>query len=283
MAHPEQPSDPQPSRIDLRSGPASYIDEGQGPTIIAVHGLPGSVRDFRWLAPALSSDFRIIRVDLPGFGGTPWATGPGYRPEDRAEFVLEFMTALGLKRPLYVGHSMGGVVGAALCNRAQDRLRGFMLISSPGLSPHVGIRRIPRHRLSWWLRHPTRSKLSAPFLRKAFAWSGFRGRYGEEVLAHTIHGVAAMDFDKHSANLRALSLPCATVWCEDDPLVETHIYSALSQCLPEGPRLQFKEGGHNPQKFYADEIAAVLRGWDTANPRDPSSIGAGEYAPKHDS
>lgn len=162
---------------------------------------------------------------------------------------------------MYLGHSMGGVVGAALCNIAQDKLRGLMLISSPGLTPHVGIRRMPRHWLSRWLSHPLRSRLSAPLLRQAFAWSGFRGRYTQQELDHTIHGAAALDFDKHSTNLRALRLPCATVWCEDDPLIEAYIYSELSQCLPEGPRLQFKDGGHNPQKHYANQIAEALRGW----------------------
>ena len=109
-----QPPDTlQPKLVPLQRGPAAMLDVGEGPAVLCVHGLPGSYRDFRWLAEPLVGHARLIAVDLPGFGQTPVQTCPDPSPEGRAAFVLEVMDALGLDRPLLVGHSMGGVVALA--------------------------------------------------------------------------------------------------------------------------------------------------------------------------
>jgi len=65
-------SDPEPRRAELPHGVVTYTDEGpaEAPVLIAVHGIPGSGRDFRYLAPQLLPARRVVRVDLPGFGGS---------------------------------------------------------------------------------------------------------------------------------------------------------------------------------------------------------------------
>ena len=60
---PESPSDPELQTVEVLGGPIAYTDEGEGQPLVAVHGLPGSVRDFRWLAPALPESIRLLRVD----------------------------------------------------------------------------------------------------------------------------------------------------------------------------------------------------------------------------
>lgn len=261
MARPEQPSDPTPTRIELALGPASFTDEGAGPPIVAIHGLPGSSRDFRWLAPALVARFRVIRVDLPGFGGTPWTTRPGYAPEDRAAFVTELLEALALPPALLVGHSMGGVVAAAAAEAAPDRVRALGFVSAPGLRLHRGLRRLPRRALSAWFAGERRGRITLPVLRRAFAMMGFRGPYPDEALVHTLHGVAALDLEVHARRLRALRTPSAVIWCADDPLIEPEIPEELARTVPDGPRLRFEAGGHNPQKHHATEIAEALAAW----------------------
>ena len=67
-----EPSDP-PAQFVNDS--LAYTDEGSGePAIVAIPGLPGSGRDFRWLAPLLADRFRVIRIDPPGYGASPRST-----------------------------------------------------------------------------------------------------------------------------------------------------------------------------------------------------------------
>ena len=83
-------------------------------------------------------------------------------------------------------------------------------------------------------------------------------RSPDSAYRRTVLGASALDFDAHAARIRALTCPTAVVWCEDDPLVEARISRALAEGSPPGPRLEFADGGHNPQKHYAVEIAEAI-------------------------
>ena len=73
MPQPETPSDPPVLTLQLPGGPVGYTDVGDGPVVVALHGAPGSVRDWRWLGPLLEPRIRLVRVDMPGYGDTPRA------------------------------------------------------------------------------------------------------------------------------------------------------------------------------------------------------------------
>ncbi|MGH9887790.1 MAG: alpha/beta fold hydrolase, partial [bacterium] len=102
-------SDPEVVRFARASGLLTFTDEGprDAPALVAVHGIPGSVRDFRYLAPQVSGALRVVRLDLPGFGGsTPEAFGVGSF-DGRVRAVLELADHLGLAQFAVLGHSMG--------------------------------------------------------------------------------------------------------------------------------------------------------------------------------
>lgn len=254
------PSDPARRTVRLAKGVAAYTDEGEGPVVVAVHGLPGSVRDFRWLAPRLSGFARVVRVDLPGFGETPVATEPNLSPEGRARFVIELVEALALPRPVLVGHSQGAVVACAAATLAPDAFSGLALLSSVGLRPHRMLRRLPVRTFSAALSRPRVARLLRPVVRKLFALSGFKG-YPDEELARTFHGVARTSIPAHAEAVARLSLPTLVAWCEDDPLIQSDIAAELAAACPDGPRLRFGEGGHNPQKSHAKEIGEAMAEW----------------------
>jgi pimeloyl-ACP methyl ester carboxylesterase len=263
---PEHPSDPPSRRIALPRGPASYTEEGEGErVVVAVHGMPGSVRDFRWLGPALAPHLRFLRVDLPGFGETPAELAPGLTPLDRARFVIDFLAALDLRgprRPVLLGHSMGSVITCAVAHLAPEAVRGIALLSSPGLRPHRTLRNQPLRPMAALLSRPFLARRLLPFLRKGFVRSGFRGPYPDDVLLRTIQSVAQIDLPAHAARVRTLpKIPCLVAWSHDDPLIEDEISEELARALPEGPRLRFADGGHNPQKAHAVEIAAGIAAW----------------------
>lgn len=242
--------------VELRSGLASVVDEGEGRPVVLVHGLPGSVRDFRYLVPELATRARVVCVDLPGFGGTSVAAGPDASPEGRAAFVLELIDALGLKRPVIVGHSMGGMVAVAAISLRPEVFGGLGLIACPGLRPHSSFLRIPRRMLFAVTRGPW-APLWRAVVRRGFAAAGFRG-YPDSALVRTAACLYSTQFSAHADRIRALSLPTLAAWCVDDALIEAQILAELAQALPPGPRLVWPHGSHNPQKTHASELAAGI-------------------------
>lgn len=90
-----------------------YIDEGQGPTLLFLHGNPTWSFDYRDVVTSLRQDFRCIAVDYPGFGLSTAAPGHRYLPADHAQVISAFVEALALHGVTLVAHDWGGPIGLA--------------------------------------------------------------------------------------------------------------------------------------------------------------------------
>lgn len=199
---------------------------------------------------------------MPGFGGTALRVEPNPSVEARARFVLEFLDALGITRPILLGHSMGGVVAAHAVSLRRDHFAGLGLVSSPALRPHrLWLRLMRARRLLPSLANPTIAKLVGKALRPAFVKSGFRGSFSDEALSHTLRCLAAVDFASHAAAVKAAAPPCLVAFCDDDPMIEKELLIELAEGCAPGPRLRFATGGHNPQKAWAEELGAAIVAW----------------------
>lgn len=55
----------------LLAAPPAFIQEGKGPGVLLIHGFGGNKEVWRATAAALAKDHTVLRVDLPGSGGTP--------------------------------------------------------------------------------------------------------------------------------------------------------------------------------------------------------------------
>lgn len=109
-----------------------YIDEGQGPTLLMVHGWLDKKSTWRPLIEILKSDFRCVAIDLPNFG----ASSDNESVIDLAGFaeaLAEFIKKLGLEKYTFIGHSMGGQIGIYAVGKGILQPRGLILISSAGV------------------------------------------------------------------------------------------------------------------------------------------------------
>ncbi|MCA9562214.1 MAG: alpha/beta hydrolase [Myxococcales bacterium] len=258
---PESPSDPPIQTLRLRKGPVSYTREGAGHPVVALHGCPGSVRDWRWMGPALRSGCELIRLDLPGYGGTPLRTASSALAAKRAAFVLEFADTLGLDTFSVLAHSAGGPVALELAVLAPERVRTLALIAVPGGKPHRAIRRSPNQmRLTPIFDIPVlRAALNRP-LRQGFVKAGFSGDLPIDSYRQSMRVAAKFDFPSHERLASKADAPTLIAWAVDDELIEPEISEALADKCPDGERLVFPSGGHLIQKHRASEISeAFLR------------------------
>jgi pimeloyl-ACP methyl ester carboxylesterase len=106
--------------------------EGQGPTILLLHGSGSSLHIFDGATALLAEDFDVVRVDLPGFGVTGARPDRDYSVGAYVSFLDRFTDALGLDRFLVVGHSFGGQVAWTYALAHPDRLTGMVLMNATG-------------------------------------------------------------------------------------------------------------------------------------------------------
>jgi pimeloyl-ACP methyl ester carboxylesterase len=103
--------------IEIDGDRIHYVDKGNGPVIVMIHGLSGQMRNFTHsLLDLLTGEFRVIVIDRPGSGYSTRAPGASARLKVQGDGLAKFIRAMGLERPLLVGHSLGGaiVLSAAL-------------------------------------------------------------------------------------------------------------------------------------------------------------------------
>lgn len=97
--------------------------------VVLLHGYLESMLVWDEFVPLLEKELRVVTLDLPGHGISTIA-GEVHTMEYLAECVALAMEALGIERYSVVGHSMGGYVALAMCERYSDRLESIVLLSS---------------------------------------------------------------------------------------------------------------------------------------------------------
>jgi pimeloyl-ACP methyl ester carboxylesterase len=131
--------------VETSSGRIEYLERGEGPTILVVHGITqaadGGLRD---LADELVPDgYRLLVPSRFGYLGSqmPWHA----TPEMQADVFAEFMTSLGIHDAVVLAGSAGSTSALHLGVRHPDRVRALVLVSANVPGPHLSKGMPPRH------------------------------------------------------------------------------------------------------------------------------------------
>ena len=106
-----------------------YTDRGEGKTIVLLHGYLENIEIWGSFAQVLENEYRIIRIDLLGHGGSG-NLGKAHSMSEMAEAVHYVITELNVEQAFVVGHSMGGYAALAYLNNYADRISGLCLFHS---------------------------------------------------------------------------------------------------------------------------------------------------------
>lgn len=122
--------------INIKNINVNYVDVGEAEnTVLLLHGWGSNIVLFDSLISALKDKYRVIALDMPGFGGTD---EPSFamNVDDYTDFVAEFIEKLNLKKLSLIGHSFGGRVIIKMANRKLNfDLDKIVLIDAAGIRP----------------------------------------------------------------------------------------------------------------------------------------------------
>src|SRR3984957_1923157 len=110
-------------------------DRGQGSlAVVLLHGWGCSTRTWDHVIAALPPGYRTVAIDQRGWGSSEHPTS-GYSLAELADDAEGLIKALGLKRYILVGHSMGGKTVQFLASRRPKGLAGLVLVAPAPPSP----------------------------------------------------------------------------------------------------------------------------------------------------
>jgi pimeloyl-ACP methyl ester carboxylesterase len=107
----------------------SYNDNGQGKTVVLIHGFCESKELWKDFEVLLSKKYRVISPDLPGFGESP-LNNSDFGVEYYADVIYGLLQELHVSECTMIGHSLGGYVTLAFAEKHPSLLNGFGLFHS---------------------------------------------------------------------------------------------------------------------------------------------------------
>jgi pimeloyl-ACP methyl ester carboxylesterase len=109
-----------------------YTECGQGQVILFIHGFMAAADEFKEVMQSLSKGYRLIAVDLIGFGRSEQACDLDYSKQSMGNIIYKLMIKKGIGKFSVVGHSMGGEVALNLACNYQNNIHTLILVDSVG-------------------------------------------------------------------------------------------------------------------------------------------------------
>jgi pimeloyl-ACP methyl ester carboxylesterase len=259
-----------------------YLDSGgAGPAVVMIHGLGGNLLHFDYaLAGRLAGEFRLILVDRPGSGYSTRAPGAVATLTAQAVAISKLIGALGLTRPLVVGHSLGGAVSLALALDHPDCVGGLALVAplthpqeevSEVFRPLLVRSRLIRSLIAWTLATPLGIRRGPAALKEVFAPEAvvpdFALRAGgllslrpKAFCAASSDIVAINDvLPGYVSRYPSLDKPIGILFGTADRLLDYRKHGQAMKASCPALDLELVEGGHMLPMTAAERCAALVR------------------------
>jgi pimeloyl-ACP methyl ester carboxylesterase len=252
-----------------------YLEAGSGPALILLHGAGGGSANWYRLIGPLSRQFRVIAIDLPGFGLSESIEPEAPLGGQVAGIVAEFLAGLGVTPVDLVATSFGGLVALRLATMVEAR--SVVLIDSAGLWPEasVGLKLacIPfvqrlglkqtRRGARWALRHVLITRRLLPDHEAALAEyifaSAARGDPRSMARGYALFGsIRGQSEVLSEAEMRALAPRLSIIWGEKDRFLPAP-RARRAAVLAAGVQLRIIPGvGHSPNWEAPDEVLEMI-------------------------
>ncbi|KUM68118.1 alpha/beta fold hydrolase [Streptomyces griseorubiginosus] len=274
------------TRVRIAGDPA-------GPPVLMLHGIGRSLEDWAPQYPRLAQGYRLISLDLPGFGFSERSPEPTTL-QVLARGALETLDALGEQRPLHVlGNSLGGAVAQQLLVLDAARVASLVLVNSAGFGSEVALpirlltvpvlgRLATRRPSRAGARRAERLSFADPGLatpaRIDHALAIARRPDPGVVLLETVRELGTLRGTKPHwrAELMAAGTenprPTLIIWGDRDRVLPARHLDSARRLLPHAETHLFTGIGHMPQiecpDAFADRVLAFLAEIDRSGQHD---------------
>ncbi len=268
--------------LTLADGAVVHIRDTGGregmPQMILLHGSNASLHTWEPLVARLRADWRIVRIDLPGHGLTGATPTGRYDTEEYIAVVDEVATAVGLRRFILGGNSMGGGVSWRYALAHPDRVQALLLLDAGGMPARAGDPRprsnigfrIVRSPVGRWLgrqitpRSLIEQSLQQSVSNQAVVTDEAVTRYWE-LLRFPGNREATMvrfarGWDTSMADqARTIAAPTLVLFGAEDRLINPSAAQSFAERLPDDEVVLLPGIGHLPMEEAPDATATAIR------------------------
>lgn len=246
-----------------------YVDVGDGPPVVLLHGFASSLETWDTLVPALARTHRVLALDLKGFGWTDRPPGD-YSPAEQARLVLALMDARGIQRAAIVGHSWGASVALALALAAPQRVSRLALYDAwvfeeqlPGFFLWSRVGGVGEALFRMYYDERADERMAAAFHDKRYVTEAFVEAVERALLrpgtkAAALAAVRGQRYAEVERRYRTIAQPALLLWGREDAVTPIRYGERLARELPAARLRVYPRCGHFPMIEAAAESTADL-------------------------
>ncbi len=260
-----------PGETWIETGPhrIHVLTLGDGPPVVLLHGLGGSLMTWQGVAEAISRRNRVILVDLPGHGASaaPDPSDFDYSAASLAQAVADAVAALCDEPAVVAGHSLGGAVAALMASASPQRVSALVLIDPAGVGDDVDpeLMRLIEADAS---EAGSRELLELFFNDRTLVTAAGVAEHAYMLAQPGVHAAvraaARSTFDGAAQRLDVrdvladADVPVLLIWGAEDRIFDVNQAHALELTVPDAQVRIVADAGHVPHLERSDEVVALI-------------------------
>ena len=247
--------------IDIDGLRVHYRDEGKGPVLLCLHGIQSSLHTWDGWVKEMKNNYRIIRIDLPGWG----FTGPsnfGYSRDETVKFLKKFIDAMGLKKINIAGNSYGGFLAWNFVVDNQDMVDKLIILDGGGypfkppfavtLMTAPVIRNLyplitPKFIVANFVRdvYGTKSRVTDETIDRYYNLMMYNDNRKESV--KFFQGISGQ-METESAGVNTIKIPTLIMWGRKDAWIPLSVMERFKKDIPHARVIVYDGVGHVPME-----------------------------------
>ncbi len=239
-------------------GNFSYIEEGDGPPLIFLHGLFGALSNFSHLLNHFSKTHKVLIPLLPIYTSPVLDTNV----KSLAKFLKEFIDFKGFKKPILLGNSLGGHVALVYISRNPGTVDKLVLTGSSGLYENAMGGGFPRRedynfiaaKVAETFYDPKHA--DKPLVDECFEIVNNRGK-----LLRILSLAKSAIRHNMAKDLPGFNLPVCLIWGKQDTITPPEVAEEFHELLPDSELFWIDKCGHAPMMEQPEQFNAVLEAW----------------------
>jgi pimeloyl-ACP methyl ester carboxylesterase len=230
------------NRTEVSGGEIAYVDQGQGPAVVLLHGFPTSSFLWRREIPLLASRMRVIAPDMVGYGQSEKPKEADLTMRAQAGYVRELLDQLAIAEFAVVAHDVGGIVAQLLA--LEGGVRTMVLLDVAGFDawPTEGVKMLqaaePEQETAEFVEGVVRRSVDRGVAHKEWLDEATVKGYIEPWLAdppaffRAARAIDGKGLAGRGEELARLDMPALVIWGEEDPYLPVELAERLGDVLP---------------------------------------------------
>ncbi len=246
----------------------SYTDVGNGKAIVLIHAFPTDQRLWQPQQQILKSHYRVITLDLPGFGKAETTDGSAITMTEYADQVKQLLTRLQINKAIIGGESMGGYIALAFLQKYPESVEGLILSDTQAIADTAEMKEKREASARDVLEHGTTNLVNS-FMARALsntASDETKNYLRTIVKEQSTTGIAsalrgmALRHDTSDA-LAKTSIPVLIMYGEQDTLISTQESDNMHALAKNSQLFIIKDAGHLSSLEQPQQWNAAVAGW----------------------